>query len=288
MKINFLFFFYKFYKTILLNFFFNKNINITLNKKKNLFFKKKESKDSLISKRIAIVLKKRKKLKFFKHKKIDKGNFFLKKFFFKILLKNRKFLSKLFFLNKNKKQIKVSKKINFLSKKIKNKSTFVYEYSLSNVLLRSNLFFSSKDILSLITSRLVYLNGRVVLDHNADLFLGDFIQLPVTKQLYRYIFFSKKILKKKMSLFRFSTWKFFKKKFFKKKQGLKTKKRKTPKYLNMFCFFKLNTPRFIEVDYFTLSICLLKKQNSNIQPSYYLSKSFSYKLFPLYNFKKIN
>lgn len=287
-KIIFLFFFYKFYKNILLNFFFNKNFSIKINKKKNLFFKKKESKDSLISKRISLVLKKRKRLKIFKSKKIDKGNFFLKKFFFKTLLKNRKFLKKLFNFNGLQKQLKITRKISFFSKSLGNNTNNFIEYSLQNLLLRSGLFSSYKDVLKFVASGLVHVNGCVVLNSNLNLTQGDLIQLPVTLSLYKYILFSKKLLKKKMSLYKFSTWKFFKKKFFKKKQGLKTKKRKNPKYLYAFCHFKLNTPRFLEVDFFTMTAYILKNQNTSLQPSYYLNKSFSYKMFPLYNFKKIN
>lgn len=287
-KIGLFFFFYRFYKNVLLNFFFTKNFIKKINKRKNLFFKKKESKETLISKRLSIVLKKRKKLKLFKSKKIDKGNFFLKKFFFKVLIKNRKFLKKLFCLGNTKKQLKVTRKINAYSKIINNGYTTFFEYSLWNLLLRSGLFFFHKDVVSFIKSGSVYVNNFTVFDQNLILNQGDIIQLPVSKYYYKYLIFSKKILKKKISLFRFTTWKFFKKKFLKKKQGFRTKKRKNPKYLHLFCHFKLNTPRFLETDFSTLSVCVLKKQNTNIQPVYYINKPFSYKLFPLYNFKKIN
>lgn len=287
-KVNFLFFFYKFYKNILLNFFFNADFSIKINKRKNLFFKKKESRDSLISKRISIVLKRRKRFKLFKSKKIDKGNFFLKKFFFKILLKNRKFLNKLFYYNKPKKQNKLTKKIYFFSEKSNNRSTSILEHSLLNMLLKSNLFFFHKDVFFFIKSGFVYINGLPVTDHNSRLNEGDIIQLPINNIVYKYVSMSRKFLKKKMSLFRFTTWKFFKKKFFKKKNGFRIKKRKSPKYLHLFCQFKLNTPRFLEIDFFTLSIFFLKRFNTTIQPTYYLNKSFSYKLLPLYNFKKIN
>lgn len=259
-----------------------------MNKKKNLFFKKRESKDMLISKRISIVLRKRKKLKNFKTKKIDKGNFFLKKFFYKTLLKNRKFFKKLFLFSASVKQTKITKRIKRFSSNINNKSNTILEYSLCNLLLRSGLFFFQKDVLLFIKFGMVYLNGRTVYDSNINLVVGDIIQLSVSTFIYKYIYFSKKLLKRKVALFRYTTWKFFKKKLFKKKQGLRSKKRKNPKYLYLFCNFKLNTPSFLEVDFLTISISLLRLQNTNIQSSYYLNKTFSYKLFPLYNFKKIN
>ena len=288
LKIVFLFFFYKFYKNILLNCFPSNKFVFKLNKKKNFFFKKKESKDSLISKRISLVLKKRKKFKFFKSKKIDKGNFFLKKFFFKILLKNRKFLKKIFYFNEKKRQIKLTKSIYTTTHQQKNNSVCFFEYSLHNILLRSGLFSSNRDILSFINFGLVYVNGSLLYKQGLVLSAGDFIQLSVNNSMYRYILYNRKFLKKKMSMFRFSNWKFFKKKFFKKKQGFKIKKRKIPKYMHLFYTFKLNTPRYLETDFFTLTTFILKNSNTDLQPSYYINKSFSYKLFPLYNFKKIN
>jgi hypothetical protein len=69
---------------------------------------------------------------------------------------------------------------------------------------------------------------------------------------------------------------------------LRPKKRKSPKYLFLFFLFKVNTPKFLEVDYFSLSIILLKKQDAFVFSSFYLNKLFSFKLFSLYNFKKIN
>lgn len=73
-------------------------ILIKINSKKNLFFKKKYNLKTLSSKRLSIILRKRKKLKVFKIKKTDKGNFYFKKFFFKTLLKTRKYLRLFFFL----------------------------------------------------------------------------------------------------------------------------------------------------------------------------------------------
>ncbi len=83
-------------------------------------------------------------------------------------------------------------------------------------------------------------------------------------------------------------WRFFKQKFFKKKHNLKIKKKKIPKYLYLFYLYKLNVPKTLEVDFLTLSVFILKKENIFLQSSYYLNKPFSFKLFSLYNFKKIN
>lgn len=258
-----------------------------MNKKKNLFFKKKFKVKTLISKRISILLRKRKKFKLVKVKRIDKGNFFFKKFFFKTLLRSRKFLKSFFFFNKKTRQIKITKSIARI-KKNKYTNNCVYEYTVLNVLLRSHICLFVSDALRLIQTFTVFLNGFAIRDPYMVLSQNDLVQLKISTNLYKYVLFSKKILKKKLTLFKLNSWKFFRQKLFKQKQQLKSKKRKSPKYLFLFYLFKLNVPKFLEVDYFTLTIFFLKKLTTFTGSTYYLNKLFSFKLFSLYNFKKIN
>ncbi len=258
-----------------------------INKKKNIFFKKRCRVKVLISKRLSLILRKRKKLKFFKTKRVDRGNFFFKKFFFKTLLKSRKFLKGFFFSNNKARQVKITKSINLNTLKLNTKDS-TYEYTLLNILLRSHLCLFVKDALFLIKGNFLYLNGKVINRYNVILSEQDFIQFKIYTNIYKYIILSRNLLKRKLALFRLNSWKFFKQKFFKQKQQLKLKKRKLPKYLYMFYLFRLDIPKFIEVDYFTLSIFFLKKLDIFKNCTYYLNKLFSFKLFSLYNFKKIN
>lgn len=283
----FCFIFYRFFKKFLFKFFENHCVLLKINKKKNLFFKKKLKVKTLISKRLSVVLKKRKKFRLIRFKKPDRGNFFFKKFFFKTLIKSRNFLKHFFFLTKRERQSKITKTINVTKNNYLFKNC-VYEYTLLNLVLRSHICLFVSDALKLIKNNFVYINGRLVTDYNLIISEGDCIQFKTHTLLYKYILFSKKILKKKLSFFRLNSWKFFKQKFFKQKQQLKTKKRKTPKYIFLFYLFKLDIPKFLEVDYLTLSIYFLKKLDSFKNSTYYLNKLFSFKLFSLYNFKKIN
>ena len=238
--------------------------------------------------RLSIILKKRKNINNIKQKKVDKGNFFLKKFFFKILIKNRKSLKDFFFLNKKTRQLKVTKFIHKHQKNFFGDTRTGLENTVLNVLLRSNFFLFIKDVLKFLKNNYIYLNGGLIKNFKLTLNKGDFLQLPISKLFFKYIKYSKKLLKKKTTTFKLNSWKFFKKKLLKKKTHLKLKKKKTPKYLYLFYLFKLNTPQNIEIDYFTMSICLLYKNLTIHQPTYYLNKFFSFKLFSLYNFKKIN
>lgn len=286
--IFYLFFFFKYLSIIKPKFFISNNSFIKLNNKKNLFFKKKYSPKNLISKRLSIVFKKRKNINITKQKRVGKGNFFLKKFFFKILLKNRKSLKDFFFLNKKTRQLKVTKFIHKHQKNFFGDIKTGLENTILNILLRSNFFLFIKDALNFFKNNYIYLNGKVTKNFKLTLNKGDCLQLPISKFFFKYIKFSKKLLKKKTTIFKLSSWKFFKQKLLKKKAQFKLKKKKTPKYLYLFYLFKLNTPQNIEVDYFTMSTCLLYKNLTNYQPTYYLNKFFSFKLFSLYNFKKIN
>lgn len=284
----YIYIFYKFFKKFFVKTSSNKMLIKKIFKKKNLFFKKKKIKLNFISRRLSIVLRRRKKIKIFRSRKLDTGNFFFKKFFFKTLLKNRKFFKSFFFLNKKTRQKKITKLI-FKNKTYKNnQKNNSYEFSLLNVLLRSRLFFFIKDAIRFIKYNLVFVNGAVISDFNFTINCGDCIQLTINSLFYKYVYFSKKLLKKKLALYKFNNWKFFKQKFFKKKQQLRIKKRKLPKYIHLFFLYKLNVPKLLEVDFLTLSVFLLKKEDLFVQSSYYLNKPFSFKLFSLYNFKKIN
>lgn len=265
--------------------FSNKTL-IKINTRKNLFFKKKYNTKTLSSKRLSIILRKRKKLKNIKTKKTDKGNFYFKKFFFKTLLKTRKFLKRFFFFNNKVRQSKITRSIVKCTNSSYNYNNF--ELTIFNTLLRSHFCIFLKDALLLIKNGFVYLNGCVVTQHDSILNIYDCIQLRICNYTYKYIQSSKKFLKKKLALFRLNSWKFFKQKFFRQQKQLKPLKRKTPKYLYLFFLFKLDVPKFIEIDYFSLTIFLLKPASSQLYTTYYVSKLFSYKLFSLYNFKKIN
>lgn len=260
---------------------------ISFNKKKNLFFKKKYRLKILTSKRLLIALRKRKKLCISRSRKISKGNFFFKKFFFKTLLRTRKLLKFFFFLKPKTRQKKITKSIlknqkNYLSK---NSS---YEYTILNTILRSHFCIFVTDLFSFLKNGFIFLNGVAFTNYNIILVEGDCLQLKLSKSVYRYIYSSKKFLKKKIALFRYSSWKFFKHKFFKLQDNLKPKKRKSPKYLYLLFIFKMNTPKFLEIDYLSLSIFFLKKPKLYTYSTYYLNKLFSFRLFALYNYKKIN
>jgi hypothetical protein len=197
--------FFKFRKILILSFKHKFKKLQLISKKKNLFFKKKYNTKILISKRLSIVLKKRKKQLFRNNfsKKIDNGNFFFKKFFYKTLLKSRKFLKSFFFLNKKIRQSKISNLIFKNSKsKFENSNN---EYTLLNVLLRSHFFFFIGDAIKFINNGMVYINGFTYTNPHIHLNQGDCVQLVLCKTFYKYLYFCRRFLKKKAALFRFNS-----------------------------------------------------------------------------------
>ena len=284
--ILFIYYLYKFSFKINTNPFFNVKLFSRILKKKNLLFKKKGRVNILSSKRVIFSLKK-KKFKKFKSKKIERGNFFIKKLLYKSLIYNRKILRLFFFFNKKVRQRKITRTI-FLNQKKKLSTNSSYGYTVLNILIKSNMFLNLKDILIYINNNNIYINNKLTNKFYHELNVGDCIQFKISYTLYKYILFCKKIVKKYVKIHRYNSWKFFKQKVLKKKKFLKPKKKKFPKYLEILFLFKVNTPRFIEIDFLTLTIFLLKKQKHLHVSSFFLRKFFSFTLFPLYNFKKIN
>jgi len=191
---------FKFLKQISCKVVFNKKLFNKISNRKNLFFKKKYNPKILVSRRLSLILRKRKKYKNFKNKKVDRGNFFFKKFFYKTLLKSRKSLRRFFFFNIKTRQKKLTKHV-FLTQKCGNP----HEFSLFNVLLRSHFCFSASDALTLIKNKFVFLNGVITIQHNYAVLEHDFIQLKITKHTYRYILFCRRFLKKKISTFKLNS-----------------------------------------------------------------------------------
>ena len=94
--------------------------------------------------------------------------------------------------------------------------------------------------------------------------------------MYIYILIFKKFIKYKVFNFKQSSWLFFKKNFLKKKNNLKKfKKRKKPKFLYLLYLYKFNIPQYLDVDFSTLSVIILKKFNLSKHSTYFLNKNFS-------------
>jgi hypothetical protein len=221
--------------------------------KKSFFFKRRSNRKVLTFKRLKIILKK-KKFKKFKKKSVYKGKFFFKRFFLSILLKNRIFLKNYFFLTKKVRQKKITKYLVQNTKDNLNRCTLT-KFTLTSILLRSSLVFSLKDSFFLIFSNKITINGEFNKNPNFLIKTGDCINLSINRSFYYYFKILKKLLKRKIALHRYNSWRFFKK--ITERKVKKFIKRKIPNYLYLFFLFRLNVPKIIEVDYLTLSTCVI-------------------------------
>ena len=297
MTVNFIWVLFKYIFVYLYNFIhFKFTINSTTpnnNKlklfffKKTILFKKKIKKRLIINNRLTFFLKKNKfkKKKTFKNK-FKKKNFFFKKHLFKTILKSRKNLKLFLNFNTKVRQNKITQVLykntqNFFKNRTQNNTII-------NILLKSRFFFFSKDALFAIKNNLVYLNFKLTNLQNINVQYGDCIQLTISSSFYKFYKKCKFFLKKKIKEMKKKSWLFFKSKINSKKLEIKIKKRKTPKYIDMLFLFKFGINNFIEVDFFTLSIYIIKTTNNYKNTFFYINKFFSPHLFSLYNFKKIN
>jgi hypothetical protein len=156
----------------------------------------------LVSKRLSIVLRKRKKYKnIFTSKKISKGNFFFKKFFVKTLFRSRKFLKNFFFLNEKTRQKKISKHV-FKTQKYCFFKNSTCEYSALNLLFRSHFCLFISDAFSFFKSGMLFLNGIRLKNPNTLINVSDCLQIKLSNSVYKYIYYTKFFLKKKIALFR--------------------------------------------------------------------------------------
>ena len=192
----------------------------------------------------------------------------------------------MFFAFKKVRQKKLTKKIQKKTK-LYNYNNYTFDYSLVNVLLRCGFFLFPKDANIFIKAKFVYINGICVKNISHIIVVGDCVQLQIFDIIYIYMVIFKKFLKYKIISFKQNSWLFFKK-FFLKKTVKKFKKRKKPKFIQLLYLYKSNVPSCMDVDFITLSIIFLKKLTITKNNTYFLNKNFSWKLFQLYNFKKIN
>lgn len=203
-----------------------------------------------------------------------------------MLIGSRKLLKTIFSFNQKMRQKRLTKVLFRRGQDLSRNRTM--EYSLYNVLLRGHFFFFLKDAATYINLGNVYLNGRSYNRHTICMNKSDVLQLRINILYFRYFSFCRKFFRKKVKLMRLNAYRFFKKKYYATRDKFRLKKRRYPKYYFYFFIFKMNVPRYLEVDYTIMSIIVLRKLDISLQTTFFLNKMYTNKFFNLYNFKKIN
>ncbi len=230
----------------------------------------------------------KKKFKLFKKNK-NNLNFFFKKNLFSFLLKIRKFFSFFFFSKKYKRQYELTK---FFTKLHKFNNLKKSPSLLSFFLLRSQFFFFIGDIIYFLKKNFISLNRVFSLSPTTIVSINDVIQLQIRPNYFIYfkkiIFFFKikllenKKLKKLFYLKNLKNLKNLKKKSVRKKKKIKS-------FFNLFSSYKFDLPKFLEIDFLTLTIFFLNTPcNFFFVNNFLFYRIFNTDMFSLLNFKKIN
>jgi len=198
----------------------------------------------------------------------------------KIFFLNRDLLRKFFFMS-NYRQNKLTK---FFSKNLNksvNKCIVGFEFSVVNLLIKSKFVLTHSDAIFLIKNNLVYVNGVVCNNIFKQLVAYDTITLVFTA---KYYYFFKTVFNSKLKLSSFLSyrlWRYnrFRSNFYKQSPS------SLPVWINKMSHFYFDVPLYLEIDYTTLSLFLLKTDCT--QPLFF-SKFMNIFLFRLYNWKYLN
>ena len=181
-------------------------------------------------------------------------------------------------------QYRLTKYLSRYTKYTKFKTFLFSEMRIINILIKSRIFTDYSVVNLFITNNLIYVNGIVCSNINFQLFTNDFIQLIVSIKYYiLYKWFLNLSLKKKNRL----------KNLAKKKitPYSDTDEKKKSYTLPKWILFSKNSiddvSKYIEVDYFTLSIFLLYEPFQWQEINYYNFIDQKFSIINLYNWKYI-
>lgn len=199
--------------------------------------------------------------------------------FLKVVFSNRQVFKNIFF-KKFTKQKKITKMLNYFGKKKNYINNNINKY-LFLILLRSHFFFFINDVNFFIKNSYVVVNGLVVKNKFFEVKTGDCIQLINSKLYFDYIFKVYKYFKKKVSKIKFKRWKNFQKK---KKTGLFFKTW-LPNFLDKFIFYKTDIPKYLEIDFFSLSIIMLYNSKTILENDIFFTKVLNSYMIKMYNWR---
>ena len=199
--------------------------------------------------------------------------------FLKVIFSNRKII-KNFFFKKFTKQKKITRFLQSISLKKDNFSLTLNNFLVTN-LLRSHIFFFINDVNFFLKKSFVMVNGSVTNNKFFELKKGDCVQVVRSNYYYNYIKKIYKFFKKKISKMKFKRWRSLQRR---KKTGffLKTW---VPNFLDKFIFFKTSIPKFLEVDFFSLSFIMLYNNKNILLNDKFYNKIISYYMIKMYNWR---
>lgn len=187
--------------------------------------------------------------------------FDLKSNSFKLFYKNRKLIKKIL-LFKNIKQKKTTKILSKLIKVSFSRFAKFTEFALYNILLKSKLCYTLTESLFLIKNGFVFLNGLVSKNPLTTIKKSDIIQLVMSDLFFEFFKINSDKKYRTISSLKHIIWKNnrFSNNFYKQSYN------RVPEWVLDISSFYEDVPNYIEIDYTTLSLCLV---NNNINFIFY-------------------
>lgn len=204
----------------------------------------------------------------------------LKKKMKKTILDNRKIIKKVVFTN-TVRSYSLTRFINVFGKKKIWNNIISFEFRLLNILINSGLIKSYNDGLIFLKLNGIFVNRGLIKNANYLLVKGDIVELLYTKMYYIYLLKFKYICEKNILKIRNKIWLKFK-----NKHSLTEKNENN--VLNVYInnwLLKYNIPNYLEVDYFTLTVCIVSSLKNINETSFFFRRFFALYLFRLYNWK---
>lgn len=181
-------------------------------------------------------------------------------------------------------QAKLTRKVTALRRLKGLFSIWYLELSLHRVLLNSRFTFDYKTSLDLVSSGLVFNNGLLAVNNAMRLFVNDFIQLFVSIKYYiSYRWLNNWRRFNKLKLIKLINHKRNSSKYDLSKQV----SRHLPDWVFNYIFKNIDIPKYLEVDFFTLSIFMVFQPNrvNQFNPLSFIETRHN--IYTMYNWKYI-
>lgn len=202
---------------------------------------------------------------------------------FNVVLKNNRIILRKFLKVKFKRQFAFNKYIKNLIKNDNLNFLYSFEFNIVNILTRSSFFFNKLDCNWFLKNGYISLNGFVVTNNN--IILKPLEIVNVSYSGYYYYFYRKSLNDCLNNLYRINSkiWKINQKR-------METYNKKNEKYSSWtyrFMYFKEDVPKFIEVDYLSMTLVILNYSLKKKYFDFYNIKFLNLHLSRLYNWKYI-
>lgn len=217
------------------------------------------------------------------HRKFKKKSLYgLDKFLIKYINIERDFFLKTFNLKKKKAQTTTKFVLKINKYKPMHFKQFI-ELSLNNFLLRTRFSLSLNHNSTLLNNKMVYVNSKLASKGGLILKKNDLVQLLFTKSFFYFYKYSYNLVFKRLSKLNYCVWRIQSSKKRKNKQQIKS----FPSWLKNIFFFPYSIPKYLEVDFVSLSSVLIYEPVSTIDFNPYIYWNLNYFFYKVMSWKWI-